>query len=1024
MQTDIPNFYNIPAGIAFSHCLAQGIMQQYGDQPELFAKMTIFVPSKPSIKTLRDAFLKVNHGKVLLLPKIRALGEMLEDEMVLLSNLELSQQKPINNNVRHLALTRLIIDTFKNLKKPEIPYQEAVSLASSLLELIDSLNSERVSSKALHKIDVADYDENWQKNLEIAHIVTDLWPDYLAKHIYSDPIVYRNIMLNYLTEFWTHNPTNNPVIVAGSTGLLPASADFIKLIAHAPNGCVVLAGLDTTLTQADIADLRPDHPQHDLYKLIHSAGGTADKVQNWHSTQQFLTDAHIQRQKLCHEIMRPSGTAEAWFNINDRLSSSDIKVATDQIKIIQADNDRKEASAIALIIREAMETPHKTVALITPSRILVQRVKAMLSRWKIIPHDMAGTLLSDLPQGVYCNLICDVLKNNFAPIPLLALLKHSFTNGGRGKGQFKAQIYRFEKQILRGVVPQKGLISYRNRLVQKRTNYEAYPDHDATQLDYYRQSITLIDYLERIFTPLTSLDDTTNMADFISAFTDLIAELTPTDTHNCEAVFWGNDAGRSTENLLGSLVHNSGLLGEMPKQAIYRHLKSFLSTVNVRQNFGYNPQIMIWGTSDARLKQADIVIMSGLTEGSWPIAPNTGIWLSRPMRQQLNLPSPEHRIGIAAHDFVQAFCSATVFLTHSTESNGSPNIPSRWLIRLKNILKGLSESGDILKNIHNTSYLSWVDRLDATHFLPQPATRPAPMPPLKARPKMLSVTEAEKWLRDPYAIYGKYILNLRKLRDIDQELDPSEKGTIIHQLFYDFVAQTKQGFDGKPHEIMDHLLDNLTQTLKDRPILYTFWGQRLRFIGKHFVDFEIERRKHLKPVILEDKGEISFATSQGNFTLKARCDRIDVTDQNEAIIVDYKSSAGSAHSYEQMKNGLAPQLPLQAMMIQQGGFGKAYALAGANYIIVHDTKIPPFEVRDMKPKSNKKSNEVEPNFSELVGHIFNDFKLWVEKYNDINTAYTSRRLPQYLKYDGDYDLLARVKEWNLSDNSDHEDSDE
>lgn len=1017
MLKDLPTTYNIPAGVSFADCLAQGILDQYQHQPEIFAKMTVFLPSKRGIRTLREAFLKRVQGKILLLPKIRSLGDAMDDEMSLLPDdaaspyAVLGQKRPINSGLRQLVLTRLILDHIPAYSTDHMGYSEAFSLSATLLELMDSLQSERIPIEALHDIYVEDYAENWQANLEIAIKVTSLWPKYLSEHGFCDPIVYRNLILEYLTDFWEKNPPDAPVIAAGSTGSMPASADFMKLIGQLPQGCVVLPGLDPHLTSDDIAGLHADHPQYGLYTLVKKFGQDPHKIPNWHSVDKFLNSRHLVRQRLCHEVMRPAGTAEAWFNVTERLSAQDISEAIEDIKLIHAPNDRKEASAIALIIREALETPHKTVALITPNRILAQRVKAMLSRWDILPNDSAGVPLSDLPQGVYFKLLCDVLEQNFAPIPLMAFLKHPFSNAGLPKGEFKAQVRRFEQHVLRGMAPKNGLMGYRIALEEKVEKNTHYPDKAET----YQPSLNLLTYLERLFAPMQSLDNQTNMADFIHSFIDLVEEFSCTDTQNANELFWNNDAGRAAEELLTSFSEASEILGSMNKTAIYRHIKEFSAKVAVRPAFGYDPNIVIWGTQEARLQQTDIVIMAGLTEGSWPIAPDTGVWLSRPMRIQLGLTPPERRIGLSSHDFVQALCGTKIYLTHSAESNGAPNIPSRWIIRLENLLKGAFPKDNMLEKLHDSPYLNWVDQLDATHVVPKPAKCPAPTPPIATRPMEMSVTDAEKLIRDPYAIYGKYILGIRKLAAIDEEMDKSEKGTIIHQLFYDFVSQMQSEGQKNPHEIMKNLVSECKERLKDRPTMHVFWGRKLDIIGEHFVEFELARRKSLKPIMIEQKGEISFMTSNGPFTLKARCDRIDVTADNHAVIVDYKTSANSASTYEQVKSGFAPQLPLQAMMIKQGGFGSSYQIQGGQYIIVTDSKIPPFEIKSIEPK---KKNASDPPFAELIGDVYIKFQQLIENYNDEKTPYISRKFPEMLKYDGDYDLLARVPEWSLSEDED------
>jgi ATP-dependent helicase/nuclease subunit B len=1018
MLKNIPTVFNIPAGVSFFDCLAQGIIQHYNNQPELFSKITIFLPSKQNIKTLKESFFKINHGKILLLPKIRSLGDMLDNEMSLLPDIEtspyaiLSQKKVINYKSRHLALTRFILETFKSTKNANISYQEGFSLAATLLELLDSLQLEQISPTILKEIKIDGYIENWQKNLDIINSVTELWTNYLVSHNYCDPIIHRNAIFNYLSHYWLNNPSNAPVIIAGSIDSTPASAHFIKSIGCLEKGCIVLSGLDTGLTEKDIHNLNPNHPQYELYKLIHYFGNDVASIENWTSTDKFLTNRHKQRQKLCHEIMRSSETTESWINIAERLSNHDISQAIQDINIIHAPNERKEASAIALIIREAMETPNKSIALVTPNRLLVQRVKAILTRWNIIPNDSAGIALSSLPQGIYFKLLCDVLESNFAPIQLLSFLKHPFSNAGFAKGDFKTQVYRLEKQILRGVAPSNGLQGYRQALKLKIELLKNKSDIDAEKSKHLHLSLSLIDFLERLFSPIIALDDYCTMTDFTETFINLINQCACTDTQNATELFWSDDAGQCANDLLSSFIDISDSLGFLPKQAIYNHIKEFSAKTSIHKNFGYDKNVFIWGTSEARLQQADIMILAGLTEGSWPVSPQANIWLSRPMQEQLGLTTPERHIGLSAHEFVQAICSSKIFLTYSAESNGSPNIPSRWIISLENIIQGVFTSTDILKNLYNTPYLSWLEQLDNTDIIPIPAKRPMPKPPINLRPKAISVTDAEKWLRDPYTIYCKHILNLKKLNGIDEELNASEKGTIIHKLFNDFTIATQTGFHGSPEQIMNNIVNNLLESLKQRPLLYIFWGNRLHYICTQFVEFEIERRKKLTPILSEIDGKISFQTTQGDFTIKARCDRIDLTQDNQAIIVDYKTSSSSAPSYEQMKIGLAPQLPLQAIILEQGGFGKPYQSCAAHYIIVNETKNPPFEIKEMKSKQSLSSDKP---FNALIHDIFEDFKIWVEKYNDINTAYISRRLPQFLKYEGDYDHLARVKEWVLNE---------
>lgn len=997
MLKPFSTIYNIPFGVPFGDCLAKGIMEQYGDNPELFAQIKVFLPSHKDAHALKESFLRLNYGKILFLPKIL----LLDDNILPYATSDL--KRPISNHVRKLVLARLVLEI------QEMTYSKALSFASTLIELVDSLQSEYVDFNKLNDVDVDCHHENWQKNLSIASKIIQSWSEYILKYEYIDPIIYRNKIFETLTNFWQENPPNNPIIIAGITNYTTALANFVKLVGQLPNGSIILGGLSSDV---NLSDIKSDHPQYALHRLVDYCGQSVNNIKNWHSTEIFLSSNNVQRNKLCTEIMRSSETAEAWFNIAERLCEDEILIATENLKVINAPNDRKEASAIALIIREAIENPHQTIALITTNRNLVQRVKAILSKWDIKPTESAGTLLSDLSKGIYLRLLCDALECNFAPIPLLALLKHSLSLGGLSKGLFKNKVHSFERYLLRGQVIKNGLESYKYALNNMIKQSIDNTDNTSKQIELYNQNLLFINFLEDLFKPIQNLPNNVNMADFIAVYKELIIRLTNSEA--TESTFFTDDVGQEIDDLFSSFSDNSDLIGILPKNEIYNHIKDLCTKKSIysRQD-NNNKNVMIWETDEARFKQADIVIVASLTEGNWPPNPNTNIWLSRSMQKQLGLTPPEKHIGLSSYNFVQAICGQKVYLTYSSESNGSPNIPSRWLIRLENLLKGYSNNQEIFTKLYDTPYLAWVDMLDDFNVIPKPAKRPCPTPPLEARPKIISVTDAEKWIRDPYFIYSKHILKLKKLHQINANLDSAERGTIIHKLIENFTIATKSGFMGKPHDIMHKLVDDIIKTLQDKPILAVFLGNKLRSIATQFVDFEIERRKTLKPLMYEQKGTLSFATSQGNFTLSAKCDRIDLDKNGNTILVDYKTSSSSAHSYEQIKAGFAPQLPLQAMMIKQGGFGTHYQVVGAEYIIISNS----IDIKAMKPKKNDTD---EPLFSELIDNIFNQFKDWVEKYNNINTAYTSRRLPQFLKYEGDYDLLARVKEWSMNDSDDDE----
>ena len=125
------------------------------------------------------------------------------------------------------------------------------------------------------------------------------------------------------------------------------------------------------------------------------------------------------------------------------------------------------------------------------------------------------------------------------------------------------------------------------------------------------------------------------------------------------------------------------------------------------------------------------------------------------------------------HDFFELAANPTVYLTRSKRSESGPTIASRWIWRLKTLLRGAvgeEEAKQLLKSDH--PYLDWARALDqAVISEVNPAKKPMPRPDTQHRwstskGRSLSITEVKTLIRDPYSIYGKHVLRLRKLRDL------------------------------------------------------------------------------------------------------------------------------------------------------------------------------------------------------------------------------------------------------------------
>ena len=171
------------------------------------------------------------------------------------------------------------------------------------------------------------------------------------------------------------------------------------------------------------------------------------------------------------------------------------------------------------------------------------------------------------------------------------------------------------------------------------------------------------------------------------------------------------------------------------------------------------------------------------------------------MREAFGLAPPERRIGLTAHDFVQALCRSRAIVTRSTRIDGSPTVPARWLTRSKPFCRPPTKGRPSRRwRTEEETWLTWQAILDARQG--PPVTAPAPVPPLDARPDRLSVTDVETLVRDPYAIYAKRILSLSALDTLDADPGAADRGSIISAIDR-FIREA--GDDGS-HGALDRLL--------------------------------------------------------------------------------------------------------------------------------------------------------------------------------------------------------------------------
>ncbi len=972
-----PSLYTIPAGMPFLDALAAGLSAQAGDDPAALSKMTVLLPTRRACRSLAEAFLRQGGGRPVLLPNLTPLGDLDEDELAMMGT-----EPPLNAadgfNIppavsglhRQMMLSRMILALDKTGTTPD----QAARLALELARLLDQVHTERLSLEKLKTLVPDVFAAHWQKTLAFLKILTDHWPGVLAAEGCLDPAARRNLLIEAQAEAWRASPPADPIIAAGSTGSIPATADLLGVIARLPKGAVVLPGLERHQDEETWAALGPSHPQFGMKRLLDHLGLAPRNVADWPAPG--IEETPPSRAALINGALRPASTPVP------PEDAGAVGEALDGITRIDCPSPREEAGVIALIMRETLETEAKTCALVTPDRGLARRVATELERWGVDIDDSAGRPLAQTPPGGFFRLCLRMAADGFAPVSLLALCKHPLAGGGMEPVRFRSLIRKLEISALRGPRPGDGIAGLRAALTHKNREPLA----------------ACLDILENASAALTGLlgKDAVSLSSLITAHTAMAEALAATADRTGMDSLWAKDAGRALAAFVSELNEASGLLGDIKGRSYPALFDTLMAGRVVRPGHGRHPRLQILGLMEARLLHADVMILGGLNENTWPPEAKANPWMSRPMMNAFGLPTPERRIGLAAHDFTQAFSAPRVFLTRAARVEGTPNVPSRWLLKLENRLLGM----DVVMET-NTRWLGLYGLLDRAPGPPSPIAPPEPRPPLSARPRQLSVTQVETWIRDPYAIYARKVLGLNPLDPIDADPGAAERGTFIHDALEKFVREFPEDLPEKALDRLIEIGEGVFQEHLARPGVRAFWWPRFLRIAHWFIGWERQRRgQGQKNLAVEVKGRLVIAAPTGDFILTARADRIDARTDGGLVLIDYKT--GAPPSAKQVESGLTPQLSLEAAMGSKGCFEGIDAADVAQLIYV--------KLSGARTPGEEKVLKLD--VPEVAENALTGLTEYIATFDFPKTPYRSRPRPMFESRYGDYSHLARIKEWS------------
>ena len=928
-----PRLYTIPPDVDFLPAMARAMLdghlpcpRQQRPAPESLADWRIFLPSRRAARGLAAALLEAAPAQSQILARITPLGDPSEDELALTEEAGLEALQtlppPIHPLTRRFLLARLVRNWAGEDRATRLSAiirahpGEAMKMARSLGELIDSFENEEIDFSAMETLLDAEQPEHRLAARQLLRAIRDGYPEELAKLGLMGAAARRAALIRLQAQNFRADPPSAPVIAAGSTGSMPATAHLLATIARLPQGCVILPGLDREMDDAAWQALEPSHPQFGLKALLEHMGADRHEVEDLPAISR---PAHgPARARLLSLALRPAAATGHWREIAG-ASTQGLADGVRGLRVISAADQRQEAACIALIMRDALRQPRRTATLITPDRELARQVRAELARWDLDVNDSAGLPLSATPPGAFARLLAEAALERFAPQMLAAVLAHPLACFGFSRRDFSARAQALEAAVLRQVDVFPGIDALPAIVRRRRKEALEAPWRE------HRASRALGDDWDMIEETAAVVSGALRpLQDAFSARDGSLEELTRLHMGVAEAIataregasgLWQGQAGEALAALCADVLDNAAAAPRFEPAGYAAFLAGEMAARPVRPPQAAHPRLSILGLLEARLVGADVTILGGLNEGVWPRVAENSPWLNRPDCEKLHLPAPERRIGLAAHDFAQAAARGEVWLTLSEKIDQQPAEPSRWILRLRALLKA---AGEEISLEADAKWRAWVGALNQPERMRGPVAPPAPRPPVRLRPRRFSVSRITTLMHEPYAVFARDILRLDPMPPLTAQVTPREKGLIIHAALEAFARAHPTALPPDPEAAIMESLQNALADVLGEDARGVFWLAQFRRMAAWLAARERIWRARARTIRAEKTARMELSVDGGDFILSARADRIDELVDGRCRLIDYKT--GVLPAVRPDSKGYSPQLDLEAAMLARGLF--------------------------------------------------------------------------------------------------------
>ncbi len=965
MDTGIKNIFNIRLSSPFWETLAALFLDKNSTNNLEIASTLFLVPNRRACQALTAAFIRKQGLQPTILPQIIPIAEIDDDEVFFgsyaINHPLLDTKHVISKEERLFLFTKLIMSKPNDFGIKRISLAQAVNLALELGNLIDTACNQGLSFDKLHDLVPDKYATHWQETLKLLKIITEFWPQILEERQAVDVCEFKKHLLLQQAEIWQEDNTQKHIIAAGITASFPAVVKMLKTIQHLPNGKIYFAGIDRFADNEYWDAIDESHPQFELKELLSLLEIDRNDIID------VPASINVDREKFISELMRPASVSDKWRQIQNAIN---VPTATKGLQLVNCNSQRDEATAVALKMRQIINIPEKTVALITYDRNLARRVAAELERFDIKVDDSAGLPLHLSPLGIFLRLIAEAAEDRASAVKLISLLKHPFTLMGSTPAEFRKLVYNYEL----------SLREQKNNTLNEQAS--AFIQHIIDSLDDLACAMasTEIEFQDILRLHIQTAEHLATSADKIGSQS-----------------LWCGDAGKTAAKMITKLLESAPVLGKINGRDYLALITELMMLETVRTNYGTHPRISILGPIEARLHHFDYVILGEVNEGIWPKPAQADMWMSRPMKKDFGFSLPEKNIGILGADLCGFLTAEHVILTRAERVDGAPMKKSRWLLRMETVLKAMDTDIERLDAKELFLIANKVDKPSA--YLPIKA--PAPCPPLSARPRKLSASGVDLLIQDPYSAFAKYILKLYPLNDLDVELDQRDYGTLIHAIIEDFNNLYPAALPNNAMEILLNLGKKHFASMNIEKDKEAFWLPKFIKTAQWIIEQEKDYRHKVQRVNNEISGEIKYNLPGGEFTFTAKADRIDELKNGEINVIDYKT--GKIASKNQVLSGHAVQLPLEGLIVSKGSFPQ----------IAHRQvqKLIYWQLGSKKLEIDAKNEDILNRCEDYLLRL-------VSAFDFETTPYYSRPTPKFIPKNKDYEHLSRIKEWSVQEEGD------